>query len=372
MFIPFLIANTGLGTENAISTLEDSIQLTQETAESWKSVWNATIATDSELWIALVKLGIFLAAIGLIWVALTKGKEILEKSSWFGLVDIFIFPMVIVFFLSGNGFFLAQTIKLIKDIAYFQVNSIMGATALGISFSEALRVSQNNSLANQRVMQVFGDCLSETQQILEACYSDPDKLNEAQELLTELSNQGGVFSGNLLESIMNLMSSDITEIARDFLGQLTQTPIMWIITTLLWALQWAFVNGLEATLILTALLAPVALGLSMIPIAGRAILSWGIGFISLFGIQLGYTIVVGITAIVLNQTSAEGANAGTVASDLAFLVFLALIAPVVASALATLSGISLYQGISRASADIVNGVTNAVGAAVNGVILFFI
>ncbi|MEH2026883.1 hypothetical protein [Nostoc sp.] len=113
-----------------------------------------------------------------------------------------------------------------------------------------------------------------------------------------------------------------------------------IIRFILYALQWGFVNILEAALLLTALFAPIAVGLSLLPLQGRPIWAWLTGFISLFGVQLGYNILVGLAAVVLVKSGAE------LASDVAFLCFLSIFAPVLAVLIAGGGGMAIYNGIS--------------------------
>jgi hypothetical protein len=113
-----------------------------------------------------------------------------------------------------------------------------------------------------------------------------------------------------------------------------------IIRFVLSSMQWGFVNILEAALLLTATFAPIAMGLSLLPFQGRPILAWLIGFISLLGVQLGYTIIVGLAAIVVVNSNGE------LVTDVAFLFFLSVFAPLLAVIVSSGGGITLYRGIT--------------------------
>jgi hypothetical protein len=128
-----------------------------------------------------------------------------------------------------------------------------------------------------------------------------------------------------------------------------------IIRFILYALQWGFVNILEAALLLTALFAPISLGLSLLPLQGRPIWAWLTGFITLFGIQLGYNIVVGLTAVVLVKSGAA------LVSDVAFLFFLSIFAPGLAILVAGGGGVALYNGISSNVKSLIDVFSNAIG-----------
>src|ERR671917_281677 len=81
-----LIAQTSTAGQ-ALDTLSDAIEVSQKTVESWNLVWSNTFNTqESSLWIALVKLGLILAGISVTYLAVTSGKEIIEKQSWSELV----------------------------------------------------------------------------------------------------------------------------------------------------------------------------------------------------------------------------------------------------------------------------------------------
>jgi hypothetical protein len=131
-----------------------------------------------------------------------------------------------------------------------------------------------------------------------------------------------------------------------------------LVRVILYALQWMVVNLLEAALLLTALFAPVAMGLSLLPFQGRLIFAWLVGFLSLFGVQFGYNLVVGLVANRIGQTATSTLN------DLGFALLLAIGAPVVAGLVAKGGGVAVYSGLQSTVARI-NGAL--VGTAALGV-----
>jgi hypothetical protein len=91
---------------------------------------------------------------------------------------------------------------------------------------------------------------------------------------------------------------------------------------------------------------------------GRPIWAWATGFLSLFGVQLGYNIVVGLAATVLVNSGAE------LASDVAFLFLISIFAPGLALLIAAGGGgIALYSGIASNAKQLVDVLSNAIGAA---------
>jgi hypothetical protein len=135
-----------------------------------------------------------------------------------------------------------------------------------------------------------------------------------------------------------------------------QKPLLPLIEAILYTLQWVAVNLSEAALIMTALFAPIALALSLMPIAGQMIFAWLAGFIGILSYQLGYNILVGLIAFVIINMD------GTVETlnGLSFLFFSALGAPWIAFQIGQGGGVALYQGLSRRAAAIVDGVADVV------------
>ena len=85
--------------------------------------------------------------------------------------------------------------------------------------------------------------------------------------------------------------------------------------------------------------------------------------ISILGMQLGYKLVVGSVATVLINT--EG-NVVEVASNLGFLAFASVFAPLFATAGATWGGAAMFNSISRRANAIAAVATGGVSAIIGG------
>ena len=138
-------------------------------------------------------------------------------------------------------------------------------------------------------------------------------------------------------------------------GQVFRSTVLPIIRLILRSLQWAFVKILEASYLLTALFVLLGMGLSLLPVQGKPIWAWLIGFISLFGVQLGYNIVVGLVAVVIVKSDAE------LVTDIAFLFFLAVLSPVLAVLIAKGGGTALYSAIAKNTKQLTDIASNAIG-----------
>ena len=70
------------GAQQALDMIETSVSLSKATADSWNEVWTTIFDPAAPLWYGLIKLGLTLAAGSIIFLALTSGKEVIEKQSW--------------------------------------------------------------------------------------------------------------------------------------------------------------------------------------------------------------------------------------------------------------------------------------------------
>lgn len=356
--------------------IRQGIQISEDVAESWNSLWETAIDPSGGLWGGLVNLALFIVAVSVVIIAIKEANEFQQNASWARLVEVFIWPLIVVFFLAANGTVLAQSVLAIRAIGQEQVTSVLDYQLGGATFREALLQLRNNNLAATRVNEIYGSCYNLGEPEFSECIQDPQKQEQATQELEKIENNGSIQTDldparKLLDGILRLTPVGAVTNAQGIveaggIKQFLQTEIMDLVMLILYALQWAFVNTLEASLLLTALFAPVALGLSMLPVAGKPIFAWFSGFISLIGMQLGYNIVIGIGATVVTEADAE------LAADLAFLIFIAIFSPILAVAIAGGGGAALFQAISRNSAALTSKAASTVSSLVLLPVKFFI
>lgn len=94
-----------------------------------------------------------------------------------------------------------------------------------------------------------------------------------------------------------------------------------ILTEIAMIMAWAFVAGQELSLLLAALLGPIAFALGTIPYGQNAIIEWLLFFARVLLVRLAYVILLGFVALML---------AGVAATPLIFPLFFGIFAPFVA------------------------------------------
>lgn len=338
-----------------LNLLNQAINVTRNTAQSWDTLWNDLISSNGYLWAGMCKLAIALAAASIILVSLKMGSDYQQgRFSWSDLVASLIWPLVIAIFLANNGSLLSSTVITVRSIASQQVTAILNIQVADLTIKQALTNVTLSINAKQQILAIYTECqgkqaeerttcLQEKLPTVESIVEEAERLNggpiaELQQLLTDLRN-------TVLHPLSTLAAATAS------------IPVAFLL-----ALQWAFVNMLEAALIMTATFAPIAMGLSLLPVGTKSIWAWATGFLSLFGIQLGYNIVVGLVATVIVAAGVQSVT------DLAFVTFISIFAPMLAVAIAGGGGIALYSAINRGVTTTVSTVVSAGGAIAGGAV----
>jgi hypothetical protein len=335
----YLLADAELSTGQQL--LSNSIKLNEAIVEAWNDVWFEVVSPDKPLWQGLCIFGTTLAALSIIFVSLQMASRFGQGQLYFhDLAASFVWPLVIYIFLAGNGNFLGSSVLLIRNIAHDRITAILNIQLFDVTVRGALADLALHQAVKQQITAINAQCQGKTGQEYQACI----EANQAkiEEIIAEAERNGGTNfeaekNSGFVEAIASAFTSTIDAVLIGFLQ----------------ACQWAFVNLLEAALLMTATLAPVALGLSLLTIGGTPILAWGSSFLGLFAAALGYNLIVGLVAVVIVKAGAQSF------SDFAFLTLLSIFAPILALALGAGGGIAVYQGLQQGTASIASGATDA-------------
>lgn len=337
-----------------ISLVASSIELSKKTVEAWNQAWGDAINPSGALWAGLCNLGTTLAALGIILLAVKMASDYQEKRFlWSELAASVVWPLFIALFLANNGYLLSQSVLLIRSIGHQEVVAVLDIQLADTTFKKAISDVTLTQSVKAQVSTIYAECQGLTGKPLTDCLQEKRPIVE--QILVEAENQ----NGEPLEAARQAVA-ELTDFVQNP-GAVFSATISLILITFLYALQWAFVNILEASLIMTATFAPIALGLSLLPLGSKPIWAWVSGFIALFGVQLGYNIVVGLAATVIVAAGAQSI------SDLAFLAFISIFAPALALLIAGGGGVALYTGINSRATALVNAAFDGVVTVSTGI-----
>jgi hypothetical protein len=120
------------------------------------------------------------------------------------------------------------------------------------------------------------------------------------------------------------------------INPVTTTAAMGLLMLIGAGFQWF----LEITALLTAIIGPLCLGASLLPIPGKPIILWLTSFLGLGLAKLSYNIVVALAAITV-------LNAGPNSSPMIFPLIAGIFGPILALGMASGGGLALFASFSR-------------------------
>ncbi len=367
MIFPLLPAQ--LDAQSAASVINQSLELSTGIVDSWNQVWDDLLNSSDplSLWSAIVKLSATAAAFSLIYLILRSGNEIAKNQYLGAIIEMFLFPLTVALLLSNNGRLLADLIRIVRGVGENAIRSVGEIQLSGIQLNRAIQQFQLNNLSVERIRQLYNECQGLAGADLNQCFESKRQIAEG--IIQAFSGQpvdigpAQAFLQHLLDYTIIGFGENVGDFIQGGFTQVLQDRLYPFVQFMLFAVQWAFLNAVEAALFLTAAFAPIAVALSLLPIAGRPIWAWGSGFLSLLGLKLGYTILVGIVAVVMVNVEGDFAE---VAASSGFLMFIAVFAPMLAVSISTFGGVALYQGISSRA----NQITSTVAHGVSTVVMY--
>lgn len=362
------------GSQAAAKIITDSLTLSNAIVKSWDQVWKLTLnaADGLSFWSGMVNFSLGIAVLALIYYFIQNANEIARTQSFSKVIEMVLTPLLVIFLLGGDGYMLSQIVLLLRGVGRSLIARILTFQLAGLPINNSISQVNSNLYAMQRIRQVFQECETLTGKPLTDCINS--KQAEAQGIVDQLSQAVPLQAAqSFLSTILAAGVGQAEQGVRDFgsfiqgnFTQIIQDRLIPVIQALLWAIQWAFVNCLEAALLLTALFSPISVALMLFPVAGNALSAWFCGFMAILGAQLGYNLLVGLVAVVLSFTDQQAGNANAIgaASNFGFLLFISIFSPFLAVAIARGGGMALYEGISRKAAALAGAAVQVVATGV--------
>ena len=344
--------------------LNGGAAVSAEVTDSWSVVWGDVL--KGGIYHALCNAAILIALICLMMFVVQFARKWLESGSggeWV-VVDLFI-PILVIMLLSNQGALLAQVSTGMRSIINNVNQQVLATTASSTKFDETIAgLSDHNALKGQ-LQKLRSNCNSIVDNAeLKACLENAsasadliiaeynrkhavaDTLNDwGQDLkdyakeafsdpltsLQTVANAPANAAGAAAGATLNMLGSGAAAV-----GNLAVTGA---IEAFLLACMAAFQHIIEASLLLTALIAPIPVAASLLPFGAKPLYAWITGFLSLGVMKLSFNIVVGIVGTVI-------AKAGPTSSEpLVLAVVLGLFAPFLSMGIATGGGMAIFQGI---------------------------
>ena len=257
----------------------------------WKAQWD--LALDGQVYATLANVGRGFALISLFISLIQFFREVSERSAEGKIRSIgeFIWPVIVIALLTNNASLLRSSTKNIRD-GFNIVNDLVVKSALpGRSLATEFQKANDEGVAKEQIGAVVSRCIvlsNEAQKIclnnageaidkIVAQYPGADNLKEYAENATKAIHDAENPNSDITTLNAFLTDKDEAKARRD---QLTQ--------------QIGFQNLLELGLLATALLAPLAVGLSILPVRSKPLYGWFAAFFSLGLTKIVFTFSIGI------------------------------------------------------------------------------
>jgi hypothetical protein len=309
----------------------------------WDKQWLDLLQSDlnSNLYGALTKLGIFFAVGTLLVFMLQWLKDVLN-SEYSRPLSSLIWPLIVVMLLgnSGNGSMLSSLTLGMRNF----LNTVNQQVIVTGDGDKLYQQALNMSIAEDVAGSLLRPCQSLTGEQQNQCFvKASEKINLLwQEYRNLYGNRTWI---DRLETKVNQVAYNTGNISENTFNSLLGSTVQTIIKSFLVSLQYAFQNLIEVTMLLIAALGPLAVGGSLLPVAGKPIFAWLTGFIAAGISKISFNLVAILTAAVIVNGPGQDANADP---DLMwFMIFLGLLAPTISLLVAASGGFAVFSAISN-------------------------
>ncbi|MEH2009839.1 hypothetical protein [Nostoc sp.] len=344
MQLPIQLIFAQVGRQVGIdNVLNNGAVTSQSIAEGWNKQWLDLLQnnTSNNLYGALTNLGIFFAVGTLLFFMIQFLKDLISYE-YSRPISALIWPFVVVILLSnsGKGSILSNLTLGLRGF----LNTVNQQVLVTADANKMYQQALNMSIAEEVTGSFLRPCQSLTGTQQSQCFvSAAEKINI---LLQKYRNTYGVQIWiNKLQTKVDDIRYDKGFVSETSFNSLLGSTVQTSIKNFLVSLQYAFQNLIEATMLLIALLGPIAVGGSLLPVAGKPIFAWLTGFLSIGIAKISFNIIAVLTAAVI--VNGPGQNPTADPDLMWFIIFLGILAPILSLLVAAAGGFAVFSGISN-------------------------
>ncbi|MFN6561062.1 MAG: hypothetical protein RMY28_014910 [Nostoc sp. ChiSLP01] len=325
--------------------LDNGVATSQSIAEGWDKQWLDLLQknTNENLYGTLTNVGIFFAVGTLLFFMVQFLRDLLTYE-YTRPISALIWPFVVVILLnnSGSGSILSNLTLGVRNFIDSANQQVLVTADADKMYQQALSMSVAEEVAGS----FLRPCQSLTGEQQTECFAKAaEKVNILwQKYRDSYGNKNWI--SRLQTKVDNIRygTGIVSETSfNSLLGSTVQTSLK----NFLVSLQYAFQNLIEATSLLIAALGPVAVGASLLPVAGKPIFAWLTGFLSIGIAKISFNIIAVLTSAVIVNGPGQDAN---VDPDLMwFMIFLGVLAPILSLVVAGAGGFAVFSAINNAA-----------------------
>jgi hypothetical protein len=359
--------------------------------KAFNELWD--IAMKGAMYTLVCNIGLTIAifAVGF-WCV--KFYKVLQEGSLQPAVNEMVFPVILIILLSNGGANMRDLTlgtRNIMDGVNRSVNLVINAE---VDFRTALEVLGDSSLLMNKIglsldqckkkvaLDEFELCMVTQGTIMKAftqTFTDKWKRNNGSKWRTQLNDWETYYTQAATNPFKVTKPSDLTNqngntpatntgTAAPNTGAATSQPVSLSTITgyddtadlrrAILSFRTAFLYIVEVMMIVTGLVGPIFLALSMFPVGTKPLIAWGTSFLSLGFCKICFSLVSGLSAVAMIYS-------GPNVDMLVVSVVLGLLAPVIAFSIASGSGIAALTQVSYSAQNF--GMNNGIAISpING------
>ncbi|WP_231865581.1 hypothetical protein ACN23B_28005 (plasmid) [Anabaena sp. FACHB-709] len=319
-------------------------------AQGFNELWERTIS--GEVYRNMCTIGALFAVATLTFFMIEWTKKMVAGDEQRAYTD-FIWPLIVVVLLSNNGDVLGKSTLGIRNYINNVNTLLLGTTAAGLDLREAYEKAigteaarsaigvtinrcKNSSLSQQEQI----ECLNKAKQDLKEKYPDKFGADGLFSWFTDAIDATVDAFKDFNEDVKNKKANGLDLIFSPINGFIG-SAITDIITIILVGMNGAYQWGIELTMLVTALLGPVAVGGSLLPYGAKSIYTWLIGYFTVGFGKLCFNIIVGFAGQLVADSKTY--------QPMFFLFTIGIIAPFLSAGLAAGGGIAVLTQINKAA-----------------------
>jgi hypothetical protein len=307
----WMIAQTSKVGEAASQITEDGAAASAAIAESMNGLWDDVLGGG--LYGAIAQLGVFFGVGTLLLFIVQWTKDMVDGEQPKAFSEL-IWPLVVVVLLSNQAQPLAAAI-------INQTNqTLLTSTSASIQLQEAYQQAMADLGSQDAARSLLTQCesIADPQQRRECM---ENAIAQAKQIADSSPDGGQGWFPNF--GISEFFSTNVLQLA----------VRGWLIAFSI-AFQWI----IEISMLLTALMGPLAVGGSLLPVGQKAIFAWLTGFFSVGMAKLSFNIISGLVATLV-------VNAGE-NDPMVFAFATGLLAPILSMAIAAGGGMAVFNSLS--------------------------
>jgi hypothetical protein len=326
---------------NGSAILDDGKTAAEATAAAFDGLWNDVL--NGGLYKAIVSIAVFFALVALCAWLITWYKALIEGDEPRAFGEL-IWVIIVIFLLSGEGAPLRNVTLGMRQVVNKTNNTLLDNASQNIKLQEAFQQVVTRGAAMDNAQAIISQCAS---------ISDPTSKDACMTDAITKAKQMGSSSGNDQSWFDNFFQ-------KFSIDSLVQNTIMLAIRGWLMAIGAGFQWCIEISLLLTSLLGPIAVGLTLLPVGQKAIFAWAIGFYTVAFTKLSYNIICGLVAtIVLNSGSDD---------SLLFAFITGILAPILSMAIAAGGGMAIFNSLTSLAAMAARGAAAAASGGISVIV----